>query len=103
MFSAVEAVADVEFFTLHSALSTLHFLPRTYDVDFDVKPYTKLGTPASPVKNFTNVSVFAKVALTSSATPQKPLQKAQNAIKFRSKKVKSDQKGPSFVLPILTF
>jgi hypothetical protein len=57
----------------------------------------------TPVKDFTNVSVFAKVALTSLATPQKPLRKAQNAIKFRSKTVKSDQKGSSFVLPILTF
>jgi hypothetical protein len=57
----------------------------------------------TPVKNFTNVSVFAKVALTSNGTPQKPTQKAQNTIKFRSKTVKSDQKGSSFVLPILTF
>ncbi|MCX5653511.1 MAG: hypothetical protein NTY65_02520 [Planctomycetota bacterium] len=57
----------------------------------------------TPVKNFTNVSVFAKVPLTSLATRQKPLQKAQNAIKFRSKTDKTDQKGPGFVLPILTF
>jgi hypothetical protein len=56
-----------------------------------------------PVKDFTNVSVSVKARLTSSATPQKPTQKAQNTIKFRSKTVKNDQKGPSFVLPILTF
>jgi hypothetical protein len=55
------------------------------------------------VKDFTNVSVFAKVPLTSFATPQKPLWRVQKGIKFRSKTVKSDQKGSSFVMPILTF
>ena len=57
----------------------------------------------TPVKDFTNVSVFAKVALTSNGTPQKPVWEAQNTIKFRSKTIKSDQKDSSFVLPILTF
>jgi hypothetical protein len=37
----------------------------------------------TPVKDFTNVSVFAKVRLTSISTPQKPLREAQNTIKFR--------------------
>ena len=57
----------------------------------------------TPVKDFTNVSVFAKVALTSNGTPQKPLRRVQKGIKFRSKTIKSDQKDSSFVLPILTF
>jgi len=50
------------------------------------------------VKDFTNVSVSAKVPLTSLATPHQPLRKAQNAIKFRSKACKKCENGLKFRL-----
>ena len=52
----------------------------------------------TPVKDFTNVSVFAKVRLTSFATPQKPTREAQNTIKFRSKACKKCENGIKFCL-----
>jgi hypothetical protein len=48
------------------------------------EPPPKKGTPMTPVKDFTNVSVSAKVPLTSLATPQKPTRRVQKGIKFET-------------------
>jgi hypothetical protein len=78
----------------HSAFSTLH--SPLFTSGPSVTP--KKGTPMRLVKHFTNVSVFAKVPLTSLATPQKPLREAQNTIKFRSKRCKKCENGIKFRL-----